>query len=40
MKGKKAEAAWNETFRAYEAAYPELAAQFKQAFAGELPADW
>ena len=38
--GQKAEAAWNETFRAYEAAYPELAAQFKQAFAGELPADW
>ena len=38
--GQKAEAAWNETFRAYEAAYPELAAQFKQAFASELPADW
>lgn len=38
--GKKAEAAWNDLFADYEKKYPELAKQFKQAFAGELPADW
>ncbi|RKN82137.1 transketolase [Paenibacillus ginsengarvi] len=39
-KGVQAEAAWNEQFARYEAAYPELAAQFKQAVAGELPEGW
>ena len=39
-KGAQAEAAWNALFAEYEAAYPELAAQFKQAFAGELPENW
>ncbi len=39
-KGALAEAAWNERFGAYEAAHPELAAEFKRRMAGELPADW
>ena len=34
-----AEAAWNELFAAYAAAYPELAAQWAQDFAPELPID-
>jgi len=39
-KGAKAEAAWNEKFEAYKAAYPELAAEFSRRMAGDLPADW
>jgi transketolase len=39
-KGAAAEAAWNDRFAAYEAAHPELAAEFKRRMAGELPADW
>jgi transketolase len=39
-KGAAAEAAWNEKFAAYEAAYPELAAELKRRVAGELPADF
>jgi len=39
-KGAKAEAAWNEKFAAYKAAFPELAAEFERRMAGELPADW
>ena len=39
-KGKAAEAAWNEKFAAYKAAYPELAAEFERRMAGEMPADW
>ncbi len=39
-KGAKAEAEWNEKFAAYEAEYPELAAEFKRRMAGELPANW
>ena len=39
-KGAAAEAAWNAKFAAYEAAHPELAAEFKRRMAGELPADW
>ena len=35
----KAEAAWNELFEAYEKAYPELAAQWKQDHRKELPVD-
>jgi transketolase len=38
--GQAAEEAWNQKFDAYEKAFPELAKQFKQAFAGELPKDW
>ncbi len=39
-KGADAEAAWNAKFAAYEAEYPELAAEFKRRMAGELPANW
>ncbi len=38
--GAAKEAAWNEKFAAYEAAYPELAAEFKRRVTGELPAEW
>lgn len=39
-RGAKAEAAWNVLFADYETAHPELAAQFKAAFAGDLPVNW
>jgi transketolase len=39
-KGGKAEAAWNERFAAYQAAYPELATEYQRRMAGELPAAW
>ncbi len=39
-KGGQAESAWNEKFAAYEAAHPELAAEFKRRMAGDLPANW
>ena len=39
-KGAKTEAAWNAMFANYEKAHPELAKQFKTAFAGELPENW
>jgi len=39
-KGAAAEAAWNEQFAAYKAAFPELAAEFERRMAGDLPADW
>lgn len=38
--GAQAEAAWNEKFAAYEAAYPELAAEYVRRTSGQLPADW
>ncbi|KOO04299.1 transketolase [Vibrio nereis] len=38
--GAAKEAAWDEKFAAYEAAYPELAAEFKRRVNGELPAQW
>ena len=38
--GAKAEAAWNEKFAAYKAAFPELAAEYERRIAGDLPADW
>ena len=38
--GQKAEAAWNEMFKNYEHAHPELAKQFKEAFANQLPEGW
>ncbi|GAL27918.1 transketolase [Vibrio variabilis] len=38
--GNAKEAAWNEKLAAYEAAYPELAAEFKRRVNGELPAQW
>ncbi|EOH88472.1 transketolase [Enterococcus pallens] len=39
-KGAKTEAQWNEMFEDYAKAYPELAQQFKDAFAGKLPENW
>jgi transketolase len=39
-KGAAAEAAWNDKFAAYKAAFPELAAEFERRMAGDLPADW
>ncbi|AUC87446.1 transketolase [Alteromonas sp. MB-3u-76] len=39
-KGNEAESQWNQAFAAYEAAYPELAAEFKRRVNGELPADF
>ncbi len=39
-KGAAAEAAWNDKFAAYKAAYPELAAEYERRMSGELPADW
>ncbi|VAW96206.1 Transketolase [hydrothermal vent metagenome] len=38
--GAKAEAAWNEKFAAYKAAFPELAAEYERRMAGDLPAGW
>ncbi len=39
-KGATAESGWNDKFAAYEAAHPELAAEFKRRSAGDLPANW
>ncbi|MCA9832700.1 MAG: transketolase [Thermomicrobiales bacterium] len=39
-KGAAAEAAWNETFAAYQQANPELAAKLELAIAGEVAAGW
>ena len=39
-KGQTAEKAWDEKFAAYQAAYPELAAEFKRRTHGDLPANW
>lgn len=39
-KGAALEAAWQQQFAAYQAAYPELAAEFSRRMAGELPVDW
>lgn len=35
--GAAAQSAWNEAFKAYEKAYPELAAEYKNVMAGKLP---
>jgi transketolase len=39
-KGASVEAHWGEKFAAYQAAHPELAAEFQRRMAGELPANW
>ncbi|TVO70825.1 transketolase [Sedimenticola selenatireducens] len=39
-KGAAAEANWNSKFATYQAAHPELAAEFKRRMAGDLPEDW
>jgi transketolase len=38
--GKAKESAWDKRFAAYQAAFPELAAEFKRRVSGELPANW
>jgi transketolase len=38
--GREAEARWNETFRAYAAKYPDLAAELQQMMDGVLPEGW
>lgn len=38
--GDAYEAAWNDKFKAYQVAYPELAAEYLRRIAGELPKDW
>lgn len=38
--GEKANDAWDAAFAAYKQAYPELAAQFETAIAGDLPEGW
>jgi transketolase len=39
-KGEAEQNAWNKKFAAYEAEYPELAAEYKRRIAGGLPADF
>jgi transketolase len=39
-KGVIAEKEWNEKFAAYQAAHPELAAEYQRRIAGELPKTW
>ncbi|MDP8050976.1 transketolase [Pasteurella atlantica] len=39
-KGEVAEKEWNAKFAAYEAAYPELAKEFKRRVNGDLPENW
>ncbi|MBO1306971.1 transketolase [Enterococcus sp. 669A] len=39
-KGAEVEGQWNEMFKNYENAHPELAKQFKDAFDGKLPENW
>lgn len=38
--GSQVEQQWNQTFAAYQAEFPELAAEFLRRMAGELPADF
>ena len=38
--GAEREKTWNDVFAKYEAAYPELAAEFRRRTASELPKDW
>ncbi|MEH8058156.1 transketolase, partial [Gallibacterium anatis] len=40
QQGAAKEAEWNKRFAAYQAAYPELAAELSRRLSGELPADW
>jgi transketolase len=39
-RGERLEAAWNARFSAYARAFPELAAEFREALHGVLPAGW
>jgi len=39
-KGAEAEQHWNSKFEAYQAAYPELAGEYKRRVVGDLPKNW
>ena len=39
-KGARLEQDWQEKFQSYQAAYPELAAEYERRINGELPSDW
>src|SRR5579872_7390886 len=39
-RGESFEDDWNQRFAAYEREFPDLAAQFRRTFAGELPSGW
>jgi transketolase len=39
-RGAQAESDWNKRFAAYQAAFPELAAEFSRRMANQLPAGW
>ncbi|WP_431064006.1 transketolase [Methylotuvimicrobium sp.] len=39
-KGARQEADWNDKFAKYQAAHPELAAEFERRMNGQLPSDW
>ncbi len=39
-KGKAAEAEWNELFKRYAAAHPDLASELTRRYQGELPKNW
>ena len=39
-KGAEAEQHWNSKFEAYQAAYPELASEYKRRVVGDLPKNW
>lgn len=39
-KGASNQALWEDMFARYQAAYPELAAEFRRRMAGDLPASW
>lgn len=38
--GKKLESEWNEKYKAYKKAHPQLAEQFENALSGKIPKDW
>lgn len=38
--GARIQAEWEEMFRRYQAAWPDLAAEFRRRMSGDLPADW
>lgn len=40
VRGKQAEADWQARFKAYAAAFPELAAEYERRMRGDLPAQW
>ena len=39
-RGIELETSWNDRFKAYQSAYPQLAEEFQRRIKGEMPADW